>query len=51
MAIHFRNVRGILKLLKDIKRYIQNHNKNNELGESITTQIDIVLNDNKGEKL
>lgn len=49
MGIHFRDVRGILRLLKDIKKYILNHSKNDKLGESIITQVDRVLNDNKGE--
>ena len=49
MGIHFRDVRGILRILKDIKKYILIQNKNDKLGESIITQVDRVLNDNKGE--
>jgi len=49
MGIHFRDVRGILNILKDIKTYMFIQSKNDKLGERIITQVERVLNDNKGE--
>ncbi len=47
MGVHFRDVRDVLEILRDVYTYIAITKKNDELGDRIMTRIERVLNDNK----
>ena len=45
--IHFKNVRDILNILRDVYTYIAIQSKNDELGKRISDRIALILEDNK----
>ena len=47
MGIHFRNVRDILQLLRDVYTYIAIQNKQDQLGKKLMDRIEPVLKDNE----
>ena len=47
MGVHFRDVRDVLEILRDVYTYIAITKKNDELGNRIMTRIERILNDNK----
>ncbi len=47
MGIHFRNVRDVLQILRDVYTYIAIQHRNDELGKKIMNRIDVILKDNK----
>ena len=47
MGIHFRNVRDILQLLRDVYTYIAIQNKQDKLGKRLMDRIAPVLADNE----
>ena len=47
MGIHFRNVRDILQLLRDVYTYIAITQQNDELGNRIMSRINVILEDNE----
>ena len=47
MGIHFRDVKDVLRILRDVYSYIAITKKNDELGDSIMTRIERILKDNK----
>ena len=46
MGIHFRNVRDILQLLRDVYTYIAIQNRQDKLGKKLMDRIEPVLRDN-----
>ena len=46
MGIHFRNVRDILQLLRDVYTYIAIQNRQDKLGKKLMDSIEPVLRDN-----
>ena len=44
--IHFRNVKEVLNVLRDVYTYIAITQKNDALADSIMRRIDIILKDN-----
>ena len=47
MGVHFRDVRDVLEILRDVYTYIAITKKNDKLGDRIMTRIERILNDNK----
>ena len=46
MGIHFRNVRDILQLLRDVYTYIAIQNRQDKIGKKLMDRIEPVLRDN-----
>ena len=44
--IHFRNVKEVLDILRDVYTYIAITQKNDALADSIMRRIDVILKDN-----
>ncbi|QDP60820.1 MAG: hypothetical protein Tp152DCM46671_2 [Prokaryotic dsDNA virus sp.] len=49
MGVHFRNVKDVLAILRDVYTYIAITQKNDELGNRIMSRIEIILKDNDVE--
>ena len=47
MGIHFRNVKDVLAILRDVYTYIAITKKNDELGNRIMDRIHVILKDNE----
>ena len=46
VMIHFRNVKEVLDILRDVYTYIAITQKNDALADSIMRRIDVILKDN-----
>ena len=44
--IHFKNVRDVLNVLRDVHAYLTIQHRNDELGNKILSRVELILNDN-----
>ena len=51
MAIHFKDLREVLNILRDVKVYIYTMHKSDVLGARILTRVDRVLKDNEDKDI
>ena len=51
IMIHFKNIDEVLQILRDVYTYMNVQNRNDKLGNKITTRIGKILEDNDNTKL